>query len=220
MTSDAQPRTPSDTPANSSSNSTLTDTFHAPDVKDDDSKPGIDTPTGTEVMDAHAVLDDTLDSFTSGDETAIRIALLSNYLSQHTLYAPMHATCQLVTWKAENRSHRLVMKDTDKPAILTVIAVISTDSFYLTPDAYYKGSTDVTPSLADIKLSCVARRPVEPNIANDFTSALANVIWFMEQVRSTGVPRVGVTLPTGSTTPISFKFRHVLFKVRSTCVPL
>jgi len=106
-----------------------------------------------------------------------------------------------------------VMKDTDEPAIMTVIANISTDSFYLTPDAYYKGSTTVTASLADVKLSCVARRPVEPDIANDFALALTNVMWLMERVRSPGVLRLGVTLPTGSVTPVAFKFRHVLFKV-------
>ena len=42
----------------------------------------------------------------------------------------------------------------------------------------------------------------------------------MEQVRMSGVPRIGVTQPQGSVTPISFKFRHVLFKVSLTCRPV
>ena len=87
------------------------------------------------------------------DDISERIALVTNYLKTETLYAPLQVTCDLVTWKAENRSHRLVVKESDDTAILAIIGVISTDNFFLTPDGYYKGSNNVTPSLADVKLT-------------------------------------------------------------------
>ena len=199
-----------DSASDQSAQSTLKDNADTDDTTNitvDDPKTLFPDPTDTPKITA------------SDDDTADRVGLVRNYLRLESLYAPLQATRQLVAWKAENRSHQLVTKETDAPAILTLIAVISTDSFFLTPDAYYKGGNDVTPSLADVKLTCVARRPVDTDIANDFTSALANVLWLMDQIRTTGVPRIGVTLPTGSVTPISFKFRHVLFKVSFPFLP-
>ena len=138
-----------------------------------------------------------------------------NYLKLETLYLPLQDTRKDVAWKYENRSHRLVVKGdaSSKSAILTLVAVISTDSFFLTPDAYYKGANTITASLADVKLSCIARRPVDAALASDFGSALANLLWLMEQVRTPGLTRQGVTMPSGAANPTSLKLRHVLFKV-------
>ena len=98
-------------------------------------------------------------------------------------------------------------------AVLTLVAVISADSFFLTPDAHYKGANHITASLADVKLTCIVRRPVEAELASDYGSGLANLIWLMEQVRSPGLSRQGVTMPSGAVNPTSIKLRHVLFKV-------
>ena len=206
---DTQPNTPSDTPTlDHLLVGSTTDPDSAKDDKDDVKESCV-------ALGEHGVasVPSTSHSDVPDDDTMTRIDLVCNYLKESSLYAPLQSTRQLVTWKPENRSHRLVVKDTDQPAVMTVIAIISSDSFFLTPDAYYKGGNNITPSLADVKLTCIARRPVEANIATDFVSALANVLWLMEQVRSPGVPRVGVTLPSGSVIPTSFKFRHVLFKV-------
>ena len=195
--------TPSHFPSDASSNSTLDD--------------GIDEvnkylTNGTNVNDGedyqpelHSDLASHANESTSGD-VSDRVALVCDYLKTETLYMPLHATRELVAWKAENCGHRLVVKESDDTAVLTIIAIISTDNFFLTPDAYYKGGTNVTPSLANVKLTCVARRPLDPGVADDFALALTKVVWLMEQVRATGVPHLGVTQPTGSPNPVAFKF--------------
>ena len=209
----------SDMRSNTSSNSTLDDfrddtrdaakvTIHVKGIKCSVPAPDL-------------VDDDT--AFIESNDVTERIALLQNYLKHDTLYLPSQATRELVAWRAENRSNRLVPKHAPEgsdPAILTIIAVISTDGFFLTPDAYYKGSTQLTPSLADVKMSCLLRRPLDTNLSSDFTSGLTNLLWLMEQVRTPGFPRVGVAMPVGSSTPVMIKLRHVLFKVRrSVMIP-
>ena len=142
--------------------------------------------------------------------------MIANYLKQDTLYLPLQTTRERVVWQADNRCNRLVRKDHgdgDDPAMLTIIAIISNDGFFLTPDAYYKGGTQITPSLADVELSCLLRRPIDATLGNEFSSALANIVWLMEQVRTPGLARTGVTMPVGSVNPVALKLRHVLFKV-------
>jgi hypothetical protein len=98
-------------------------------------------------------------------------------------------------------------------AILTVIAIISHNDFFMSSNASYKGGNSFTSSLADVKLSCVGRQPFEPNLSDDFACAVSNISWLMDRVHTIGLPRLGVTMPPGSPTPTSLKFQHVLFKV-------
>ena len=83
-------------------------------------------------------------SSTDYQDIAKRITLIANYLKQDTLYLASQPTRELVAWHAGHRSNILVRKDHSEginPATFTIIAIISTDGFFLTPDAYYKGST-------------------------------------------------------------------------------
>jgi hypothetical protein len=93
-----------------------------------------------------------------------------DYLMDDTSYLPLDAVRQNVRWVAESRGHRLVAKESNdsSPAILTLIGTIGVDNCFLSPDGAYKGKTDFTPSLADIKLSCVCRRPATPNWPTTF----------------------------------------------------
>ena len=211
MSSATRPNSPSDSPSDVSTDATLDNvpnktTHHTPS----------DVDLGTEALHTAETSENVLQhGGTSDDDIGERIASIVNYLKVDTLYLPLQSIRKEVGWKYENRSHRLVVKGdaSGTSAILTLVAVISTDSFFLTPDAYYKGANSITASLADVKLSCIARRPVEAPLASDFASALANLLWLMEQVRSPGLPRQGVTMPSGAANPTSLKLRHVLFKV-------
>jgi len=149
------------------------------------------------------------------DVVAERINLIASYLKSNSLYIGVDQTRDNVVWMPENRGHRLVERTATsekKTAVLTVITTISNDDFFLTPDASYKGRTNFNSSLADVKLSCVGRRPMETDLIDEFAHAVRNVSAIMDQVHTLGLPRVGVTMPPGSTTPTALKFRHVLFK--------
>jgi hypothetical protein len=209
MSTSAKTVSGSDDRSNASSISTLDDIAEDKDKTVTIHVKGINVPT------SQATSPDAESSVVKEDDVTERITLVTNYLRQESLYLPVQTTRERVTWHPENRSHRLVRKDHadgNENATLMIIAVISTDSFFLTPDAYYKGSTQVNASLADVKLSCLLRRPVDTPLATDFTSALTNILWMMEQMRTPGLPRIGVTMPTGSMNPVFIKLRHVLFK--------
>lgn len=152
---------------------------------------------------------------TAPDSGNVRLQEILDYLKEDTHYLGLQSIRQQVCWHPENRGHRLVVEGSDDPSpvILTVIGTIGVDDFFLSPDGAYKGKSDFTSSLADVKLSCICRRPAEPGLAAEFGSALLNLTWLMDKVWTPGHGRVGVTLPSGSTTATQFKVRHILFKV-------
>ena len=144
-----------------------------------------------------------------------KLADVIEYLKDDTLYLAQDSVRQTVHWLPESRGHRLIVKDSKNadPAILTLIGRIGDDDCFLASDGAYKGRTDFTSSLADVKLSCVCRRPVDEHLAKDFSRALVNLTWLMDKVWTPGQARIGVTLPVGSSTPTQMKVRHILFRV-------
>jgi len=149
----------------------------------------------------------------------------------------------LVMWKRVGRGNRLVTKesviavekaqqaqaaaeaasgeaileaDTEallEPAVLSVIVLIDQDDCWLTPCGYWKGPTAFTPSFEDLKLSFQGKSATNSILFQDFAAAVEGAKWLMNEVALGGSANQGfLGLSKGSD---AFKFRHVVFEVRT-----
>ena len=146
-----------------------------------------------------------------------------------------------LTWLKDGRRHRLVWKkdvaraddlykssiaNGDTPAATTVsnaelsmIVAITDDDCWLMADAGWRGPSDYTPSLSDIKLTCTGVAPAYTYLEQDFNAALNNIEHFMKM--SDGTKRVGLLVTANNVKKI--RFRHVPFTVSLifvTCVSM
>ena len=135
-----------------------------------------------------------------------------------------------VEWIRNGKSHKLVKKssptnsaatdadgDSTTPtlpemAILSIIVVISSEDFWLTSDAGWKGVTKFSKSFADVKPSCTAERPTFEGLSEDFDTAIQNLKWLQDQIATHGFHTKKGLLVGNAGLP-QIKIRHVLFEV-------
>jgi hypothetical protein len=111
--------------------------------------------------------------------------------------------CDNVEWIHDSKAHKLVKKSTPtngaatdadrdsaptlpEMAILSVVMVISSKEFWLTPDAGWRGVTKFSKSFADVKPSCTGERPTFEGLSKDFDSAIQNLKWLQDQIVTHG----------------------------------
>ncbi|KAJ7246451.1 hypothetical protein C8J57DRAFT_1523579 [Mycena rebaudengoi] len=99
------------------------------------------------------------------------------------------------------------------PASLTFVAKISPDNFWLMSDGAWKGPTEYTPTLADVKLNCRLVAPELPPFAADFGNVLENMKWLMANSQTEGNKKKGV-FDAGEKPIATIRVRHVLFEKR------
>ncbi|KAF8440515.1 hypothetical protein L210DRAFT_3539853 [Boletus edulis BED1] len=98
---------------------------------------------------------------------------------------------------------------TEEPAILSIIADISHDSFWLSSDAGWRGPTEITPSLSDVKGTCIGTAPRSPILHDHFSQALQHILVLQALVATPDITvRQGFT-QFGSE---RLKFRHIFFE--------
>ena len=116
----------------------------------------------------------------------------------------------MLMWKCQGKADRLVMKDTGTAAVLSCVAEIDTNDFWLTSDANYCGTGDYVKNLKDAKVTCALIKPSLKPFNGEWDSVLMNLKGLMNDIVREGSPRQGVfAIATG----IRFKVRHVLFAV-------
>ena len=134
-----------------------------------------------------------------------------------------------VKWVRDGKGHKLVTKRT-KPtndddtenlsppemAILSLITTISTDDFWMSSDAGWKGPTNFTRTLADAKASCTGKKPSFETIGDNFNTAIANLQWLQDQIATDGFTvKKGALVGQPGVPPDTYKVkvRHTLFEV-------
>ena len=104
-----------------------------------------------------------------------------------------------VEWVHDGKGHKLIVKNT-KPvndddaeespppemAMLSLIAMISTDDFWMSSDAGWKGPMTFTRTLADTKPSCTGEKPKVDTFGDDFVTAITNLQWLQDQTATYG----------------------------------
>jgi hypothetical protein len=103
-------------------------------------------------------------------------------------------------------------ESTPEVAVISAITQISSNDFYLTADAGYKGPSTICPEYSSIKPSCTNEQPdVEPFKA-DFDVVRSNLRWLQDVATTDGfILKRGLVPPY--TDGFRFKVRHVLFEV-------
>ena len=71
-------------------------------------------------------------------------------------------------------------------AILSVIVVVSSEDFWMMPDAGWRGAMKVSKSLADVKPSCTVERPLLEILSEDFDATIGNLKWLQDQTATHG----------------------------------
>ena len=171
-------------------------------------------------------------------ETRNRLIATDFYLGD-----PAKAFKDVVVWKRVGRGNRLVTKesaiaiekaqqaqaaaeaasgeaipeaDTEallEPAVLSIIVLVDQDDCWLTPCGYWKGPTAFTPSFEDLKLSFQGKPSTNSILSQDFATAIAGAKWLMNEIALGGSANQGfLNLSKGCE---AFKFRHVVFEVRT-----
>lgn len=140
-----------------------------------------------------------------------------------------------VEWIRDGKGHKLVVKNT-KPvdddaenlpppemAMVSLIAVISTNDFWMSSDAGWKGPTAFTKTLADAKASCTGEKPNVDTFGDDFVTAITNLQWFQDQIATHGFTvKKGALIGQPGAIPDTYKvkIRHSLFEVSVRLWPL
>jgi hypothetical protein len=173
---------------------------------------------------------------------ADKIDLFRERLRESNTYLGNANILEKVTWIESNRGHRLVLSDAvdlltqssedndtkeDKPnpteipsAELSIIARISHDDCWLAPDGFWKGRTRITPTFADLKLSCAAEAPGYAEFDDEFGQALHNLEAIVDARRTPEVDTMkGLFITSGSQKGPKIKIRHPVFTVRQTYFP-
>jgi hypothetical protein len=70
--------------------------------------------------------------------------------------------------------------------ILSIIVVISSEDFWMTPDAGWKGVTKVSKSFADVNPLCTGKKPTFEGLSKDFDTAIQNLKWLQDQIMTHG----------------------------------
>ncbi|KIL62901.1 hypothetical protein M378DRAFT_12543 [Amanita muscaria Koide BX008] len=94
------------------------------------------------------------------------------------------------------------------PAVLTAVVQIAEEDYWLTACGMWKEPTDVTASLAEVKLSCMGIVPKHETFAQDFPNVLKNLQNIRNSKKSPGCEK-----QVGMLNKERVKFRHVLFEV-------
>ncbi|KAJ7745690.1 hypothetical protein B0H16DRAFT_1557864 [Mycena metata] len=95
--------------------------------------------------------------------------------------------------------------------VFSIVAMIATEDFWLTPCCFWKGPTTYTPAFSDLKLSCRLVAPADPVFAGDFETVLKNIETLMARAATVGNTKRGIFGPKEST-QASIKLRHVVFE--------
>ncbi|KAG1852688.1 hypothetical protein F4604DRAFT_1686533 [Suillus subluteus] len=128
-----------------------------------------------------------------------------------------------IAWRRMGKADRLVITPstsasgpaTDLPgpeiAVLSAVAQVSSNDYYLTADAGYKGASYFWPDFATIKPSCTNERPdIEP-FNTDFDVVIENLKWVQDIITTDGfILKRGVFPPY--TNQYRFKVCHALFE--------
>ncbi|KAJ7028347.1 hypothetical protein C8F04DRAFT_1266063 [Mycena alexandri] len=96
--------------------------------------------------------------------------------------------------------------------VFSIVAMIATEDFWLTPCGFWKGPTAYTPAFSDLKLTCRLVAPADPVFAGDFKTVLKNIEKLMARAATAGSTKQGIFGPKEST-KASIKLRHVVFEV-------
>ncbi|KIL68346.1 hypothetical protein M378DRAFT_21881 [Amanita muscaria Koide BX008] len=95
-----------------------------------------------------------------------------------------------------------------EPAILSAVVKISEEDYWLTSCGMWREPSPITPTLADVKPTCVGVVPPHAVFANDFRNVLNNVKMLMNMEGTRGMAqRKGVLVKNHQ-----LRFRHVLFE--------
>ena len=131
-------------------------------------------------------------------------------------YLADSSTLDRVRWAVDGRKTILFEEPNDpssetdmQPAILSAILVLSEQGFFLTSDANWRGPSEITPHLYDVKGSCVGVAARVNPFRDDFSSLIAHARTL--QVKAASHEE---TSSIGFVHDSSIKFRHVLFQVR------
>ncbi|KAJ6463430.1 hypothetical protein C8R45DRAFT_519739 [Mycena sanguinolenta] len=97
------------------------------------------------------------------------------------------------------------------PARLTFVGLISSRDFWFMSDANWSGPTEFTKTFAEVKLNGRVIAPTNTTaFADDFSTVLQNMEWFMKTNETLGYAKQGIFQAKDQNK--SIKSRHVLFE--------
>jgi len=102
-----------------------------------------------------------------------------------------------------------------QPAILSGIVRLTHEDFRLSSDGYWRGPTNIAPTMADVALSCTGAPPQHRRLAAEFENVVGNVNMLINQTRDVRHRISSCCIPSATSLQLKLKFCHVLFEERS-----
>ncbi|KAG1865005.1 hypothetical protein DFJ58DRAFT_724559 [Suillus subalutaceus] len=121
--------------------------------------------------------------------------------SQHFLtvrYIGDHSFHKSIAWCRMGKANQLVITPSTSAsgpatdllgpeiAVLSAVAQVSSNDYYLTADASYKGASYFWPDFATIKPSCTNERPNIESFNTDFDVVIENLKWVQDIITTDG----------------------------------